>query len=90
MSLYDIITAVNPVVRVQRCPLTLEKNCPRHGFDFGSSDLGALCPLHEALSTITNQVEQRLRDLTLGDFLEGYDGCFETLGVSLGRAATGG
>jgi len=73
VSLFDIVNAVNPMVHLTKCPLTADDNCPRHGFDFTAEGVN-LCPLHNAISGLTQQIEQQFRGLTLQGFLQGYDG----------------
>jgi len=72
VSLYDIITAVNPIAHVESCPLTNDENCPRYGFNFAEQGTN-LCPLHTAISETTHDVERRFRQFTLASFLEGYN-----------------
>ncbi len=54
ISLADIVNAVEPLQRIQKCPL-------------GISGHIALCPLHRKLDQALAAVEQAFRDTTLDD-----------------------
>jgi Rrf2 family protein len=57
LSIYEIVQAVDPVRRIQSCPLKLKS----HGKQ--------LCALHRRMDNIFAQVEQSLRDTTLAELL---------------------
>lgn len=56
ITLLDVVTAVSPLPRIERCPLGL----PEHR---------ELCALHRRLDDVAGQVEAALRDVTIGDLL---------------------
>jgi Rrf2 family transcriptional regulator, nitric oxide-sensitive transcriptional repressor len=60
VSVYAIVQAVDPIVRITHCPL----NLPQHAQQ--------LCPLHRRLDDAARLVEQSFRDSTLADLLEGH------------------
>jgi Rrf2 family protein len=57
LTLLEVITAVDPIHRIRRCPLGLAA----HGV--------VLCPLHRRLDNALASVEAALRDTTLADLL---------------------
>jgi Rrf2 family protein len=73
ITLYDVVNAVDPMVQVEQCPLTLDAKCPRYGFEFGNHE-HSLCPLHAVLQSMSAQVERQFRSLSLADCLKGHEG----------------
>jgi Rrf2 family protein len=57
LTVYDIVTVIAPLARIQTCPLGLVS----HG--------ATLCPLHRRLDSATAMVEQAFRDSTIADLL---------------------
>jgi len=57
LSVYDIVNAVDPLQRIQECPLGLKA----HGSN--------LCPLHKRLDEAMCQVEKSFRDSNLAELL---------------------
>lgn len=60
ITILDIVNAVDPIRRIQRCPL---ENPAHH----------TLCPLHKCLDDALAELEQTFRRATLGSLLE--DAC---------------
>lgn len=58
LTAYDVINAVDPVQRIQACPLHL----PAHR--------NRLCSLHRRLDSLMADAERTLRSSTLADFLD--------------------
>jgi Rrf2 family nitric oxide-sensitive transcriptional repressor len=57
LSVLDVINAVDPVKRIEKCPLGL----PSHGTN--------LCPLHKRIDKAMAMVEQEFRDCTVASLL---------------------
>jgi Rrf2 family protein len=57
ISVLDVISAVDPIKRIERCPLGL----PKHGTN--------LCPLHKRIDHAIAMVEKEFRDATVADLL---------------------
>lgn len=57
ISVLDVIGAVDPIKRIERCPLGL----PQHGAN--------LCPLHKRIDRAIAMVEKEFRDATMADLL---------------------
>ena len=56
LTVYDVVQAVEPIRRIERCPL-------------GIKDHINLCPLHRRLDAAMNMVEQALRGSTIAELL---------------------
>lgn len=54
----DVVNAVDPIQRIETCPLGLVE----HGV--------ALCPMHSQLDAALEQLEQTLRSMTIADLLD--------------------
>ncbi len=61
MTLFDVVQAVDPIRRIESCPLALLA----HGKQ--------LCPLHSRLDQAIGGIEQILRDSTIADLMESKD-----------------
>lgn len=59
LTVLEVVNAVDPIKRIERCPLDLET----HG--------GALCPLHKRLDEAIEQVERSFATTTIADLLRG-------------------
>lgn len=57
ISVLEVINAISPLQRIQRCPLGA------HGKE--------LCPLHQVVDDAAAHVESALADVTMADVLEG-------------------
>ncbi len=57
LTVLDVINAVDPIRRIERCPLGLKT----HG--------GDLCPLHRRIDNAIAMVEKEFRDCAVGDLL---------------------
>jgi len=57
ITLYDVAQAIDPIPRINSCPLGLESHGTR------------LCPLHKQLDQTMALVEQSFRDVTIGGLL---------------------
>ncbi len=57
LTILDIVNAVDPIRRIEKCPL----NLPSHGV--------TLCPLHKRLDDAIASVERAFRETTLADLL---------------------
>lgn len=57
LSVYDVVTSVNPLPRIETCPLGLKS----HG--------AKLCPLHRRLDDAIGMVEKAFRDSTIADLI---------------------
>jgi Rrf2 family protein len=57
ISVYDVVSAISPLPRIQSCPLGLAS----HGTK--------LCPLHRRLDDAVAMVEKAFRDSTIADLL---------------------
>jgi len=57
LSLYDVIQAVDPIHRINSCPLELET----HGTN--------LCPLHQTLDQVLGHVERTFKRVTIQSLL---------------------
>lgn len=85
LTVLEVVNAVDPIKRIERCPLDLES----HG--------GMLCPLHKRLDEATEHVERSFANTTIAELLRGpgtstpfCEGEVErTVGVPLGGAAVG-
>lgn len=58
ISVLDVVNAVDPIQRIQECPLGIES----HG--------GHLCPLHKRLDEAAEAVEHSFAQTTIGELLE--------------------
>lgn len=58
LSLLEVINAVDPIRRINECPLGL----PGHGSN--------LCPLHRRLDNAIRETESAFRETTLGELLQ--------------------
>lgn len=56
LSVYDVIDAVDPIRRIERCPLGLQSHVK-------------LCPLHKRMDHALELVEQALRSTTIAELL---------------------
>lgn len=63
ISVFDVLTAIQPWNRLTACPLTNHGRCPR------AAGKERLCALHSLLDHLAGNVEARLRTVTLKDFL---------------------
>ena len=61
VTILDVVNAVDPIHRIQFCPLKLKSHGAR------------LCPLHRKLDSALAMVERALSSSTLADVLEGGD-----------------
>ncbi|MGD8395635.1 MAG: Rrf2 family transcriptional regulator [Candidatus Eiseniibacteriota bacterium] len=57
ISVLDVVEAVDPIQRIQQCPLGLE----RHGRD--------LCPLHRRLDDAARQIQEAFADASIADLI---------------------
>lgn len=57
ITIYDVMAAVDPLPRIERCPLGIETHSER------------LCPLHRRLDEAMAQVEKAFQETTLWDLL---------------------
>ena len=57
LTLYDVVTAITPLPRIETCPLGL----PSHGTN--------LCPVHRRLDDAMAMVEKVFRDSTIAELL---------------------
>src|SRR5919112_6715910 len=57
LSLYEVIQTVDPIQRIDECPLGLEA----HGEN--------LCPLHKRLDEAMSLIERQFRDTTIAELL---------------------
>ncbi len=62
MTIYDVVQAVDPIVRIVECPLEME----------GHGD--GLCLLHATLDQAMGQVETLFRATKISDLLKGSEG----------------
>ena len=53
ISFFDIITAVDPIFRIDKCPLGFDPHDPE------------LCPLHHKMDALLNMIEFELKSITL-------------------------
>jgi Rrf2 family protein len=58
ISMLDVINAINPIQRIQSCPLNLENHS------------GKLCPLHSRLDEAAAEMIRRFGNISLFDMLE--------------------
>lgn len=61
LSVFDVISAVDPVERIQRCPLHLDSHGER------------LCPMHQRIDQALATVEAGFRESTIADLLNDPD-----------------
>jgi Rrf2 family protein len=59
LTIYDVVQAVDPILRITSCPLGLE------------SHAAGLCPVHRRLDDAIGLVERSFRDATIADLLTG-------------------
>lgn len=57
ITVLDVVNAVDPIKRIERCPLGIET----HG--------AALCPLHHRIDEAIGQVERSFRETTIAELL---------------------
>ncbi|MEN1679923.1 MAG: Rrf2 family transcriptional regulator [Planctomycetota bacterium] len=57
LTLMDIVSCVDPIQRIKRCPLRL------------SGHVGALCPLHQALDDAMADIQDRFEKTTIASLL---------------------
>ena len=62
MTVLDVVSVVDPIKRIDRCPL-----------DIGSHGT-TLCPLHKRLDQAAEMVEKSFDSTTIAELLEGSDG----------------
>lgn len=58
ITIFDIINAVDPILRIKKCPLNLKT----HGLN--------LCPLHKKLDHVISYMENTFRSTTLSELVE--------------------
>jgi Rrf2 family protein len=63
ITIFDVLTAVEPWERLQGCPLSNASRCARTGTS------RRLCELHDLLDQVADSVERRLKSITLADFV---------------------
>lgn len=63
ISIFEVLTAIQPWNRLAACPLTNRGRCPR------AVGKERLCVFHSLLDHLAGSVEARLRTVTLEDFL---------------------
>jgi len=61
VTIYDVVQATDPIIRIQTCPLGL----PNHGSD--------LCPLHRRLDSAAQAIETAFRRTTIASLLDEPD-----------------
>lgn len=57
LTVLEVVNAVDPIKRIERCPLDLE------------SHSGSLCPLHKRLDEATEYVERSFSNTTIAELL---------------------
>ncbi len=62
LSILEVINAINPIQRIDRCPL-------------GREDHDKLCPLHRALDEAAEFIERRFAGMTIAELLRSAPGC---------------
>lgn len=62
LSVWDVISAVDPVERIQQCPLHLDSHRER------------LCPMHQRIDQALAMVEAAFRSSTIADMLNAPEG----------------
>ena len=58
ISLLDVINAVDPIKRINECPLSLEAHCEQ------------LCPLHAKLDASYAQMEETFKDCNVSEMID--------------------
>ena len=71
VTVLDVVNAVDPLKRIETCPLGLAEHGER------------LCPLHRRLDEVVGQVERAFADHSIADLLSA-DEASQPLGVSYG------
>lgn len=61
VTIYDVVQATDPIIRIETCPLGL----PNHGSD--------LCPLHRRLDSAAQAIETAFRRTTIASLLDEPD-----------------
>jgi Rrf2 family nitric oxide-sensitive transcriptional repressor len=61
LTVLDVVNAVDPLKRIETCPLEVEGHGER------------LCPLHRRLDEVVAQVERAFADYSIADLLSGRD-----------------
>jgi len=59
LTIYDVVQAVDPILRITSCPLGLKEHA------------AGLCPVHRRLDDAIGLVERSFRDATIADLLTG-------------------
>ena len=67
LTMLDIVQAVEPLPKIQNCPLKLTEHC------------GHLCPLHSFLAELVQVVEAKLASTTVADLLNRPEPALGTL-----------
>jgi DNA-binding IscR family transcriptional regulator len=76
LSVLEVIKAVDPVKRIERCPLDLEQHGTR------------LCPLHKRLDRVVAEVEEAFGSFTIQDLIS-EPAESKPLGLSYARDLSG-
>ena len=58
IALLDVINAVDPIKRINECPLSLEAHCDQ------------LCPLHAKLDASYAQMEETFKDCSVAEMID--------------------
>ncbi len=79
ITVLDVVKIVDPIKRIERCPLDIDSHNP------------TLCPLHKRLDEAAEMVEKSFAATTIAELLTSSDGglaplCKPAKPVSLGRA----
>jgi Rrf2 family protein len=73
-TLYDVVNAIDPLVRITRCPLDREVHA------------AGLCPLHKCIDDVMGQLEDALRAMPLKGVVDSAEGsalCMPPPGVEM-------
>jgi Rrf2 family nitric oxide-sensitive transcriptional repressor len=61
-TLYDVVNAIDPLVRITKCPLDREMHAT------------GLCPLHKCIDDVMGKLEAELRAMTLRNVVDDAEG----------------
>lgn len=62
ITVLDVVNAVDPIKRIERCPLEIESHC------------AGLCPLHKRLDEAAEMVEKSFASTTIAELLSAGEG----------------
>jgi len=67
LTLYDIVQAVDPIKRIEKCPRDIDEHCV------------TMCPLHRFLDDRIKDLHDSFRSVSIADLMSGHPAIFPGL-----------